>query len=104
MNKIYLFKDQNDYIKKLTDDEITNIIGTKGSGKTTSSIKYIDNDEVVDKYSNYGTMDNCENIRTNKYPSIASTLKCERTVKSTKIATITNNGILLNNKLFNKIG
>ena len=47
MNKIYLFKDQEDYIKKLTNDEIINIIGTKGSGKTTSSLKYIDNDDYI---------------------------------------------------------
>lgn len=47
MNKIYLFKDQDDYIKKLTDDEIINIIGNKGSGKTTSSLKYINNDDYI---------------------------------------------------------
>ena len=39
VSKIYMFKDQEDYIKVLTNDNIVNIIGTKGSGKTTSSLK-----------------------------------------------------------------
>lgn len=47
MSKIYLFKDQEDYIKKLTNDSIINIIGTKGSGKTTSSLKYLDNNDYI---------------------------------------------------------
>ena len=47
MNKIYFFKDQEDYIKDLTDDKIINVIGTKGSGKTTSSLKYIDDDDYI---------------------------------------------------------
>ena len=47
MSKIYLFKDQEDYIKDLTDDNIINVIGTKGSSKTTSSLKYIDDDDYI---------------------------------------------------------
>lgn len=47
MNKIYLLKDKKDYVKKLTNDNIINIIGTKGSGKTTSSLKYIDDDNYI---------------------------------------------------------
>ena len=47
LNRIYLFKDQEDYIKDLTDDNIINIIGTKGSGKTTASLKYIDDDDYI---------------------------------------------------------
>ena len=47
MSEIYLFKDQEDYIKDLTDDNIINVIGTKGSGKTTSSLKYIDDDDYI---------------------------------------------------------
>ena len=47
MNKIYFFKDQDDYIITLTDDPIVNVIGTKGSGKTTSSLKYIDHDDYI---------------------------------------------------------
>lgn len=47
MSKIYLFKDQKDYIKELTNDNIVNVIGTKGSGKTTSSLKYIDDDNYI---------------------------------------------------------
>ena len=34
-SKLYLFIDRKDYIKKLTDDDVINVIGTKGSGKTT---------------------------------------------------------------------
>ena len=47
MSKIYLFKDQEDYIKDLTNDNIVNVIGTKGSGKTTSSLQYIDDDDYI---------------------------------------------------------
>ena len=47
MSRIYLFKDQEDYVKDLTDDNIVNVIGTKGSGKTTSSLKYIDDDNYI---------------------------------------------------------
>ncbi len=45
--KIYLFKDREDYIKKLTSDDIVNVIGTKGFGKTTSSLKYINDDNYI---------------------------------------------------------
>ncbi len=45
--KIYLLKDRSDYIKKLSDDDIINVIGTKGSGKTTSANKYIYNDDYI---------------------------------------------------------
>lgn len=47
MGKNRMFKDQEDYVKNLTDDEITNIIGTKGSGKTTESLKYINDDDYI---------------------------------------------------------
>ncbi len=47
MNKLYLFKDQEDYVIKLTDDKVINIIGTKGSGKTTSSMDYLDSNNYV---------------------------------------------------------
>jgi len=46
-SKIYIFKDRKDYIKKLTDDNVINIIGTKGSGKTTSTLEYITNDDYI---------------------------------------------------------
>lgn len=45
--KIYLLKDRSDYIKKISDDDIINVIGTKGSGKTTSANKYIYNDDYI---------------------------------------------------------
>ena len=32
-SKIYLLKDRKDYVKKLTNDKIINIIGTKGLEK-----------------------------------------------------------------------
>ena len=47
MNKLYLFKDQDDYVKELTKDKVINIIGTKGSGKTTTSLKYIEEDDYI---------------------------------------------------------
>ena len=46
-SKIYIFKDRKDYVKKITDDDVINIIGTKGSGKTTSTLKYINNDNYI---------------------------------------------------------
>lgn len=46
-SKIYLFKDQSDYDITLTNDEIVNVIGTKGSGKTTSTLKYINNNDYI---------------------------------------------------------
>ena len=45
--KIYLLKDRPDYIKELSSDDIINIIGTKGSGKTTSANKYIKNNTYI---------------------------------------------------------
>ena len=47
MKKILLFKDQDDYVYELTNDNIINIIGTKGSGKTTSSLDYINDDNYI---------------------------------------------------------
>ena len=44
---IKIFKDQKDFEIVLTNDNIINIIGTKGSGKTTLSFKYIDNDNYI---------------------------------------------------------
>ena len=46
-SKIYLLRDRKDYIKKLTNDNVINIIGTKGSGKTTSTLKYINDDDYI---------------------------------------------------------
>ena len=46
-SKLYLFIDRKDYIKKLTDDVVINVIGTKGSGKTTSTLKYIDDEDYI---------------------------------------------------------
>ena len=34
-SKIYLFKDRPDYVKKISDDEIINVTGSVGSGKST---------------------------------------------------------------------
>ena len=48
MKNIKKFKDKDDYIINNSDDNIINIIGTKGSGKTTTSLKYIsDKDYIV---------------------------------------------------------
>lgn len=46
-NKLYMFKDRNDYVKKISDDDVVNVIGTKGSGKTTSTLKYINDDDYI---------------------------------------------------------
>lgn len=46
-SKIYFLKDRKDFIKKITNDNVINIIGTKGSGKTTSTLKYINDDNYI---------------------------------------------------------
>lgn len=46
-SKLYLFRDRKDYIKKMTNDDVINVIGTKGSGKTTSTLKYINDDNYI---------------------------------------------------------
>lgn len=45
--KINFFRDRKDYEKKLTNDEIINIIGSKGSGKTTTSLKYMNDKDYI---------------------------------------------------------
>lgn len=47
MKRLYLFKDQKDFEKTMTEDKIINIIWTKGSGKTTTSLPYISNDNYI---------------------------------------------------------
>ena len=47
MKNISRFIDKDDYVKELTKDDVVNIIGSKGSGKTTSTIKYIDDDDYI---------------------------------------------------------
>lgn len=46
-SKLYLLKDRSDYVKKLTNDDVVNVIGTKGSGKTTSTLKYINDENYI---------------------------------------------------------
>lgn len=46
-SKLYLLKDRKDYIKRITEDDVVNVIGTKGSGKTTSTLKYINDDNYI---------------------------------------------------------
>lgn len=46
-SKIFYFIDRKDYVKNVNSDNVINIIGTKGSGKTTNTLKYIDNDEFI---------------------------------------------------------
>ncbi len=47
MTKLKLLKDQDDLEIELTKDKVINIIGTKGSGKTTLSSKYVDDDNYI---------------------------------------------------------
>lgn len=46
-SKILLLKDKNDYIKKITNDEIINVTGSVGSGKSTFGIKYHGNKDYI---------------------------------------------------------
>ena len=46
-SKIYLFRDRTDYIKKISDDEIINVTGSVGSGKSTYGRVYRDNPNYI---------------------------------------------------------
>ena len=66
-DKLYLLRDRDDYIKKLSDDNVINVIGTKGSGKTSSALKYIsDSDYLVINCDNFYDMPVNEKV-DNKY-------------------------------------
>ena len=45
--KMKLFRDQEDIEKVLTNDNVVNVIWTKWSGKTTSSLKYIKDENYI---------------------------------------------------------
>ena len=45
--KIYLLKDQDDYQKTLTEDDIVNITGEKGSGKSYDASRLEDDNHLV---------------------------------------------------------
>lgn len=47
MKRISLFRDKEDYVKVLTNDNVVNVIGTKGSGKTTSTLNYLNSDNCI---------------------------------------------------------
>ncbi|MBR3161560.1 MAG: hypothetical protein IKF19_02365 [Bacilli bacterium] len=65
-SKIYLFKDRDDYIKKLTNDDIYNITGEKGSGKTYFG-KMKDNDpSCTVLHLDYIFSNNTESINDSK--------------------------------------
>lgn len=51
MRRISLFRDKEDYIKTLTNDDVVNVIGTKGYGKTTSTLKYLNRDNYRDIFT-----------------------------------------------------
>ena len=46
-SNLYMIRDRKDYIKNLPDDDLINVLGTKGSGKTTSTLKYINDDDYI---------------------------------------------------------
>ncbi len=46
-SKILTFRDKPDYIKNITDDDITNVTGSVGSGKTTYGKQFIDNKDYI---------------------------------------------------------
>ena len=45
--KIYLFRDRDDYVKKISDDDIINVTGSVGSGKSTYGRKYRSNTDYI---------------------------------------------------------
>lgn len=51
MRRISLFRDKEDYIKTLTNDDVVNVIGTKDYGKTTSTLKYLNRDNYRDIFT-----------------------------------------------------
>lgn len=75
--KIYLFKDRKDYIKKITDDNIVNITGEKGSGKsyfgnlkdenTDCNVIHLDLIFVPEGNNNHEFSEEIRNILINKF-------------------------------------
>jgi len=47
MKKLLLFIDQKDLVYNKDNEEIINVIGTKGSGKTTLSLPYIEDNNYI---------------------------------------------------------
>jgi len=47
VKRISLFRDREDYIKILTNDGVVNVVGTKGFGKTTTTLKYLEDDNYI---------------------------------------------------------
>ena len=47
MSKLSLLIDKKDYIKRIAEDDVVNIIGLKGSGKTTSVVEYLNDDSYI---------------------------------------------------------
>ena len=45
--KLYKYRDQDDYIKELSNDNVINIIGLKGSGKSTNSYKFLNDNKYL---------------------------------------------------------
>jgi len=78
-HKIYFFKNQKDYEKVLTKDNVINVIGTKGSGKTTLSKIFknhliVSTDELLEigenKFSNNTEITEIKEILKTKYKKI----------------------------------
>lgn len=59
-----LFIDKPDYKKIVTKDNIINVIGTKGSGKTTLSNKYVNNNDYI--------IINCDRLFSNEEATSAT--------------------------------
>ena len=47
MSELSLLIDKKDYIKRITEDDVVNIIGLKGSGETTSVVEYLNDDSYI---------------------------------------------------------
>lgn len=59
-----LFIDRSDYKKVITKDDVINVIGIKGSGKTTFSYKYVNNKEYI--------VINCDRLFSNEESTFAT--------------------------------
>ena len=79
-SKIYIFKDQEDYVKKITDDNIYNITGEKGSGKTFHGITKDNNivvhlDNVYEPVAQKSKHDYSDMVRKNLIENLGKNIK-----------------------------
>ena len=95
-SKIYLFKDRKDYVVQITDDNIINIVGSVGSGKSTYARKYKNNKDYL--------IIGLDSLYSNKDPDTLNNDILElRTMLKEKYGTIDKNNFIYYDDIVNYI-